>query len=129
MNLVVTYCSGPKRRDPGGLPAVERYQSQRIAGLATSAGDVFRILSGEFALLTPDELIPWYDHLLLPDEVRELAVTVADQLLEWEADSVQYHTADPEAHPQVRPYHEVMVRACRFAGAALEVVLLEGDPD
>lgn len=128
MNLVVTYCSGPKRRDSGGLPAVERYLSERITGLFATAGEAFRILSGEFALLTADERIPWYDHLLQPDEVRELAVTVADQLLEWEAETVQYHTADPEAFPQVKPYHEVMARACRFADVTLEIVLLEGDP-
>jgi hypothetical protein len=129
MKLVVTYCSGPKRHDPGGLPAVKRYLSERINALAAVAGPDLRILSGEFALLEPDEYIPWYDHLLTADEVHEMSVTVADQLVEWEPELVEYHTADPESVTQVRPYLEVMERACRFAGIPLEVVLLPGNPD
>lgn len=129
MKLVVTYCSGPKRRDSGGLPAVERYESERIRRLAGEHGAFFFILSGEFALLAADEYIPWYDHLLQADEVQELAITVADQLLEYEPSEVEYHTADPEKYPQVAPYHRVISTACRFAGVPLEIVILDGNPD
>lgn len=129
MDLVITYCCGPKRQDSRLLPAVTRYLSERIAGLAAEAGPSFRILSGEFALLEADERIPWYDHLLAADEVREMAVTVADQLVEVEAATVTYHTADPAAFPAVQPYLQVMEKACEYAGAKLEVVVLEGNPD
>lgn len=129
MKLVVTYCAGPKRKDSGPLPAVERYLSERISDLARTAGQSFRILSGEFGLLETEEPIPWYDHLLAAGEVRELAVTVADQLLEVEASAVDYHTADPETFSPLRPYLQVMTDACRFAGVDLEVILLEGNPE
>lgn len=129
MELVVTYCSGPKRRDRGPLPAVQRYLSERIEQLAASSGGRLRILSGEFGLLAADDPIPWYDHLLAAGEVDQLAVTVADQLLECEAASVLYHTADTEVFPRVGPYLLVMEKACRYAGIPLETVLLEGNPD
>ncbi len=129
MKLVITYCSASKRKDPGGLPALERYESQRIRDLAENGDGFFLILSGEFALLEADQWIPWYDHLLTADEVMELAVTVADQLLEYEPYEVEYHTADPEAYPEVQPYAQVMEKACRFAGVPLHVVVLEGNPD
>lgn len=128
MKLIITYCSGPKRRDPGGLPAIERYDSQRIHDLADRGEGFFMILSGEFALLEAEELIPWYDHLLKKSEVTEMSVTVADQIIEYEPEQVEYHTADPEAFPEVRPYLQVMEKACGYADIPLEVVLLEGNP-
>lgn len=129
MKLVITYCSGPKRRDPGGLPAIERYESPRIRRLAEAGEGFFMILSGEFALLEAEQLIPWYDHLLEENEVMEMAVTVADQIIEYEPSEVEYHTADPEAFPLVRPYLQVMDKACRFAGVPLDIILLEGNPE
>lgn len=129
MKLVITYCSGPKRKDAGGLPAIERYDSQRIRDLAELEDGFFLILSGEFALLEAEEYIPWYDHLLTSAEVQEMAVTVADQMLEYEPEEVEYHTADSTAYPEVAPYQQVMEKACRFAGIPLEIVTLEGNPD
>ena len=129
MKLVITYCSAAKRKDPGGLPAVERYESERIRRLAEGGDGFFLILSGEFALLEPDTYIPWYDHLLTAEEVTEMSVTVADQLLEYEPYEVEYHTADPEKYPEVAPYARVMERACRFAGVPLQMITLEGNPE
>ncbi len=129
MKLVITYCSGPKRKDPGGLPAIERYDSQRIRDLAKLEDGFFLILSGEFALLEAEEYIPWYDHRLTQDEVQEMAITVADQILEYEPEEVEYHTADSLVFPEVDPYQQVMEKACRFAGIPLKIVILEGNPD
>ena len=129
MKLVITYCSGSKRKDPGGLPAVERYDSQRIRDLADRDEGFFMILSGEFALLEAEEFIPWYDHLLKDSEVAEMAVTVADQMIEYEPEIVEYHTADPEEYPEVLPYLRVMIKACRYAELPLEIVLLRDNPE
>jgi hypothetical protein len=129
MKLVITYCSRPKVKDPGGLPAIERYQSARIDDLAELEDGFPLILSGEFGLLELDTYIPWYDHLLTGAEVPEMAVTVADQLLEFEPEEVEYRTADPEAYPEVGPYFHVMEKACRFAGVTMTVVKLEGNPE
>ena len=132
MKIIVTYCSGPKRKDGGLLPAIDRYLSERIRilhQLATADAAEFRIISGEFGLLSADQPIPWYDHLQSPEEVGELAQNVAAGLTDLQADAVEYHTADPARFPDVAPYHEVIEAACRVVEMNLEVILLSGNPD
>ncbi len=78
----VTPCSAQKRDDKDDLPALERYVSERIQDVFhwSRRDDAdFRILSGEFGLLGADSPIPWYDHLLKPEEVSGLAGRVAEQ--------------------------------------------------
>ena len=130
MKIVVTYCSGPKRKDGGLLPAVDRYLSERIRTLHQQANaDEFRILSGKFGLLAADQPIPLYDHLLSPEEVGGLAQKVATCLTDLQADEVEYHTADPARFPDLVPYREVIETACRVVEINLEVILLSGNPD
>lgn len=132
MMLVCTYCAGPKRNDGGLLPAVDRYLSERIKrllGRALAQGSPFRILSGKYGLLSPDQPIPWYDHLLAPDEAANLAPAVAEDLGALPIDGVEYHTADPHDFPVIAPYLEVMKAACALAGKPLRVFILTGNPD
>lgn len=133
MKIVCTYCSAKKKKDGGHLPAVQRYQSDRIARLAQEAeqrGLEFMILSGQFGLIAADEPLPWYDHLLQPEEVDTLAGKVAATLRLLQAREVEYHTVAPESTPPVRPYQAVMLAACARAGACLRVVILkESSPD
>ena len=62
-------------------------------------------------------------------EVSRLAVDVSAALVGVGASTVEYHTADPKAVPQIRPYLAVMQQACRLAGLEFEMVVLAGDPD
>ena len=131
MKIVCTYCSSEKRKDGGMLPAVRRYRSERITGLAQATslqGHPFMILSGEFGLVGPEDPLPWYDHLLQPDEVDTLAGRVAAALRLAGASEVEFHTAAPERVPQIRPYQAVMTAACARADIGLRVVILEGNP-
>jgi len=131
MKIVCTYCSGEKRKDGGMLPAVRRYRSERISGLAQASsqqGLSFMILSGEFGLVGPEHPLPWYDHLLQPDEVDTLAGRVAAALRLAGVREVEFHTAAPEKVPQVRPYQTVMTAACARADVGLRVVIIEGNP-
>jgi hypothetical protein len=121
---VCTYCAGPKRDDGCLLPAVDRYRSRRIRTLALRAASELRpflILSGEYGLLRGDEPIPWYDHLLLMDEVAALVPRVAAQLTALGIGAVEYHTAPLHAEAAVRPYFETITAACALAGAALTI--------
>ena len=131
MKAVCTYCSGPKRTDDGLLPARDRYMSARIRDLEAAAardGRLFLILSGEFGLIRAGAPIPWYDHLLRPDESGALAPRVAEQMRALEISALAYHTADPESVPAVRPYLETLRAACAATETPLEVVILAGDP-
>jgi hypothetical protein len=132
MKLICTYCAGPKREDGGLLPAVDRYLSERIKrllGRALAQGAAFRILSGEFGLLSPEHPIPWYDHLLAPEEAPRLAQQVSSMLSDLPVTSVEYHTAEPDRYPDVAPYLEVMETACKLVGMDLGVIILTGNPD
>ena len=127
MIFFCTYCSAAKRDDPGLLPAIERYLDQRIRDLAARAdaeGAGFLILSGEYGLLQADEPIPWYDHLLLAEEVEVLAGRAKDQLLAHGTTSLVFHTVDPVVDPQVRPYLNTIAGACSRAGVDLKIVVI-----
>lgn len=131
MKILCSYCSAEKLEDDNPLPAVERYLSKRLRTLwrrGRAQGTPLHILSGEFGLLGAEEPIPWYDHLLRPDEAAPLAFGVAARLRELGVDAVEYHTASPVEHPQVRPYFAAIRAACEAAGASLHVVVLPGDP-
>ena len=113
------------------LPAVQRYLSKRIDGLyalAQQRGEAFYILSGEYGLLRPDELIPWYDHLLLAGEVAGLVPEVASGLEKEGVSELVYYTADASAVAAVAPYLEVVQQACSRAGVEISIELLSGDP-
>ena len=131
MKILCSYCSAAKREDDGPLPAVERYLSERLHTLwryGRAQGTPLHILSGTFGLLGAEDLVPWYDHLLRPEEAAPLALGVAARLRELGIDAVEYHTASPAEHPEVRPYFAAIGAACAAAGASLHVVVLPGDP-
>jgi hypothetical protein len=112
-----TYCSRQKDPAPHPIPALERYQSERIRKVHRAAGALglkFYILSGEFGLLAPEHLIPWYNHLLQPEEVAGLAVRVAAQIAAEEIGGIVHFTHRLQAEPQVIPYHDTLLAACRF---------------
>ena len=119
-----TYCSAAKRDDPGMLPAIDRYLDRRIhdvAALAAAAGEHFLILSGEYGLLKPDDPIPWYDHLLRPDEVEDLVLPVTAQLTALGVNELIYYSVDPAIDPLIVPYRHTVTQACARAGVALRI--------
>ena len=104
------------------IPAIERYLDRRIlevAAIAEAAGEPFLILSGEYGLLKPLDPIPCYDHLLMPDEVEELALPVTAQLRAQGVTELVYYTVDPSIDPMVVPYRHVITTACARAGIAV----------
>ena len=132
MKIICTYCSGTKSEGGGLLPAVERYLSKRILDLGLEADRnnlEMMILSGEYGLIDRQYPLPYYDHLLQPDEVVKMSHKVASTLCMAGVKVVVYHTAAPELYAPVRPYLAVMESACERASVALRVVILKGDPD
>lgn len=113
----ITYCSREKVATVGDLPAVERYLSERIrrvAALAQKDGASFRILSGQFGLLSSGDPIPYYDHLLAPEEVNGMAQKIAPALAPFER--IHFHF-DPKDY--IAPYVETICRAAAAAGKIL----------
>ena len=128
---VCTYCSRPKSKDAGYVPALRRYLSDRITALATQAESenrLFLILSGRYGLITGDTPLPDYDHLLMPSETAQCARTLHKQMTALNISAVDYHTADPERYPEVRPYLNALAEAAGDAGVTVKVIILPGNP-
>jgi hypothetical protein len=62
-----------------------------------------------------DDPIPYYDHLLQPDEVDALARRVADQMTVRGITDLRFYMRSVEDDPDVRPYRDAMEEACRLA--------------
>ena len=122
-----TYCSAQKDPSSDLLPAAKRYLSDRISCLE-KAGPLL-ILSGEFGLIDAEHPIPFYDHLLLAEEVGPMVPQVVAQLRQHQTSGIRFHTADPAHVPQVQPYVSLITRACAEADVPLSLVILAGDPD
>jgi len=125
--LYCTYCSSRKRKCRGTLPAIRRYLSPRIGYVyrgSKRAGARFAILSGSFGLLGPYQKIPYYDHLLQPDEIRALLPQMAEYLKRKGCCAVRFYHEPVRNFPQLRPYIRAIQLACRMADARLKLVPL-----
>ena len=131
-SVLVTYCSRAKRLDKAKLPARQRYVSERIRCLVFTAREEGRgclILSGKYGLIDVEEPIPYYDHLLVADEVEGLVEDVVEQLRRHGVASVEYHTVNPDEVVEVRPYRALIHRACIQAGVSWAEIRWEGPRD
>ena len=106
----------------GVLPAIERYISPRIQSvyrLATANGNDFLILSGKYGLMDAQQPIPWYDHLLVAEEIDQMVSLVVKQLVDFGVQSLTFYTADEKSDPSWHPYCEVIRRSTATAGVRL----------
>jgi hypothetical protein len=127
MNALCTYCSASKSQAPGNIPAIQRYQSLRIRKVcqaATELGLGFYILSGELGLIPSQQPIPFYDHLLRPEEVPAIVERVAKQLHEYSVTSLVYFTRPLMSSREVLPYYVAIKTACQRAALPFFVVEL-----
>lgn len=89
--LLIMSCSGTKKPDAGGMPAIERYDGpayrvlrraiRERPGLAESL--MIRFLSAEFGLISPQQQIPDYNRRMNRARAIELAPAVAAALPSW----------------------------------------------
>ncbi|MFH2201652.1 MAG: hypothetical protein ABIJ96_00910 [Elusimicrobiota bacterium] len=124
MTLYITACSKEKKRDRGDLPALERYDCERIRRVhadAAKQGAAFRVLSGKFLLLEADAPIPYYDKYLSEREVGFLVRLLARQLNDLKAAKVVFFRAPLSDDPGQLPYQDLIVAACYRADLAIEV--------
>lgn len=87
------------------------------------------ILSGKFGLLTAEQPVPWYDHLLAEGEVEAMVPAFAADLTRLGIANLDYHSADPAQIAQLQPYLNVVQQACHLAGVNFQMIILSGNPD
>lgn len=126
MKLHVTYCSKNKDRTRKNLPAIERYQSERIDRVKTLSEEKdenFAILSGKYGLIEAQEEIPFYDELLRERNIPQLITGVKNFLKSNNVDKVIYHTKKVEN--ERKPYFKLVKNACEGLNIELEKKSIE----
>jgi len=125
MVLHCTYCSSKKNTDSKLLPAIERYDSNRIRNRFEKAKSInvsFAILSGKFGLIHPQKKIPFYDYLLLDKHVKNHEELVSKQLHEMGITDLFYFTQSVKSEPNIIPYLDCIRLACATNGIVLKIV-------
>jgi hypothetical protein len=129
MNTIFsTYCSKEKSEEKGYINAVDRYQSNRILRIYNASKFVttkFMILSGEYGLLKPTDKIPYYDHLLVMEEVDKYTEKITEQLKEINPNKFIFFTESLENEPNLKPYQISIETACKNLN--IEFMLIDVD--
>ncbi|MCH9647285.1 MAG: phytanoyl-CoA dioxygenase family protein [Deltaproteobacteria bacterium] len=125
MEVLCTTCCQEKRPTATPLPASHLYLSKRLHDVLEEGerlGKVVLILSGKFGLVRPQDLLPWYDHALLPQEVEGLVPQLTEALSRIGVSQIHFY-ALPATTPGWRPYHEALERACWKLGIPVQHAL------
>lgn len=128
MHIYCTTCSKDKSTYEGRIAAIQRYQDERITSVYHKSQQDkkgFRILSGKYGLLAPTDEIPWYDQVLLLNEVNNMIDLTALQLEHADVSSVELFVKDPQENPDWQNYITTMVGACSKLEIELEVKYLD----
>jgi hypothetical protein len=128
MTIFCTYCSAEKEPSAELLPALRRYRSERIERIcraARAAGCGFYILSGKYGLLDPNEKIPYYDHLLVADEVEAHATKLTEQIKQYDITQIVFFTLPVSRDEKLAPYHAALRLACTMAPTRLGFVEID----
>jgi hypothetical protein len=119
-----TYCSKQKSDEEGNLPAIQRYISQRIAQvnlMAMMDGVPFFILSGQYGFIPSDYPLPYYDHLLQPEEVNQMSARAAQQIKEAGLETLNYLSNNPAGDESLLPYQALIEKTCQLTGVKLNI--------
>ena len=128
MTVFCTYCSAEKETTAEPLAAIHRYRSERINriyAVAHDAGCSFYILSGEYGLLDPNELIPYYDHLLVDEEVEAHAFKLTEQIEKYSITQIVFFTLPVSRDGKLAPYHAALRLACTMTSTRLSFVEID----
>lgn len=128
MTIFCTYCSAEKDKTEGLLPAINRYNSERVRHISMAALFAkldFYILSGKYGLLQFNEPIPYYDHLLVAEEVEAHSLKVAEQIKQHSISQIIFFTLSVAADEKLAPYHACLRLACQEASISLSVVEID----
>jgi len=127
MEIFCTYCSKEKDNLIDLLPAIHRYKSKRIRKIHEAAellGYPMFILSGEFGLIPTEEKIPYYDHLLLENEVYDLVKKkVINRIKENEISKIFFFLNPSD--PFIKPYVDSISQACQISNTLITYVNID----
>tara|TARA_Y100000310_G_C20685629_1_gene818751 strand:- start:1154 stop:1540 length:387 start_codon:yes stop_codon:yes gene_type:complete len=115
MKIYSTICCKEKKIDKELLESINRYISARIYSIYKKSQKdqvEFRILSGKFGLLKPEDKIPFYDKKLNLQEIEILKEIVKKQLISQKIEEVIFFSENPKENPDWKPYINLIKIAC-----------------
>ena len=124
MKIYCTICSKEKRTNAELMESNMRYLSGRIKAIYNKSKKdnvEFRILSGKFGLLKPEEKIPLYDHKLTMGEISNLDKIVKQQLSSQGIDKVIFFARNPKINSDWKPYITLIQNSCSNQKVSLEI--------
>ena len=124
MKILCTYCSADKHTTVGNVPAISRYVSKRIDWVADKADKQNKplfILSGKYGIIPATHSIPYYDHLLIQEEVSAHVQTVASQIREYGVTHITFYTRSLQQDSNVAAYINCITQAAKLAKVGLVV--------
>ena len=124
MKILCIHCSAEKQTVVGNFPAVSRYISKRIDWVTEQADKQNRqllILSGKYGIIPAAHPIPYYDHLLTPQEVIAHAQKVAAKIREHGITHITFYTRSLQQDPNVAAYINCIMQAAELAKVDLVV--------
>ena len=128
MKIYCTICCKEQRTDKRLIEANKRYISDRIQKIDHKSKEdkvEFRVLSSKFGLLKPEEKIPYYDHILMMEEISDLSKMVQQQLLSQKIDKVIFFAKNPIKHPYWKPYIALIKSSCKGQMINLEIKYID----
>lgn len=127
MKIYCTTCCKEKTETPELCPAIDRYISPRINAVYQQSKTEkvpFRILSGEYGLLKPEDPIPWYDKKLEFEMIPLLLPIVSKQIKSQQIESILFFAKDATKLPEWLPYYKILELACAACAVNLKVELI-----
>ncbi|MEK6894418.1 MAG: DUF6884 domain-containing protein [Nanoarchaeota archaeon] len=122
MKIYCTICSNNKDKDPKPIEAIKRYKSERITSIYNKSKDEgvdFRILSGKYGLIKPNDKISYYDKLLTKDKIFQIKDLINKQLISQKIKEISFFTNDSKEY---KPYEGLIKIVCSELGIKLEII-------
>lgn len=120
-----TYCSADKHYSETLIPAIQLYNSVRINKVYEAAKKStipFLILSGKYGIVSPNEKISYYDHLLKSSEIETHSDLIVMQITSMKITSIEFYTNSIKKDKNLQPYIDCITKACTKASIKLKII-------
>jgi len=128
MKIYCTTCSKEKVEDKEKINAIKRYISPRINSIYKKSQKdhvEFRILSGKFGLLRPNEKIPAYNQKLEMKNIPNLINIIKSQISSQNINEIIFFSVNPKQDINWKPYLYLIRKICSEEKISLEIKLIK----
>lgn len=124
MRIYLTTCCKEKTKTESPIPAIDLYLDPRIHFIHEQAQKdevEFRILSGKWGVIHPNQELDWYDKKLELEDIEEMTGTLLIQLATEKITEIIFFVISPKIDEGTQPYIDLMKKATAVSGISLSV--------